>query len=111
VNVAGKKSGIFGALKLACLIAFFAVYGFVFLCAVFVRFVRRTHWGVKLLKQTVPCLYCHASVPLVGRYVCASPGCGAEYQGFIQRCQICQSGCLWTPCPGCGAAVQVGMRL
>ena len=111
MSMAGKKFGIFGALKLACLIVFFAAYGIVFLIAMFVRLARRIHWGVKLLKQTIPCLYCHAPVPLVGRYVCASPGCGAEYRGFIARCEICRGGCLWTPCPGCGGAVQVGMRL
>jgi hypothetical protein len=109
--MAGKKFGIFGVLKLTSLIVFFGVYGFVFLISLFVRLARRTHWGIKLVKQTVPCLYCRADVPLVGRFICSSPGCGAEYQGFIQRCEICQSGCLWTPCPKCGGAVQVGMRL
>ena len=109
--MAGKKSGIWWAIKATFFVAFFGVYGVACVAALMLRLVRRLWWGSRLLHDTIPCPYCHYDVPLVGRYLCSTPGCGAEYQGFIQKCNICGSGCLWTPCPRCNAAVQVGMRV
>lgn len=108
--MAGKKLGIWWAVKVIFLLVFFAVYGVVYLVGSTIRLVRRLGWGIRLLRHTIPCPYCQRPVPLVGRFICSSPGCGAEFQGFIQSCNICGSGCLWTPCPACNAAVQVGMR-
>lgn len=110
MTMAGKKSGIWWAMKMVLLLTFFAVYGVVCLVGSTIRLARRICWGIRLLRHTIRCPYCHFEVPLVGRYLCSTPGCGAEYQGFIQKCNICGSGCLWTPCPRCSAAVQVGMR-
>jgi len=109
--MAGKKSVIWRAIKATFLLVFYAVYGVVFLLGCMIRLVRRLSWGTRLLRNTISCPYCHHEVPLVGRYLCSTPGCGAEFQGFIQKCNICGSGCLWTPCPRCNAAVQVGMRI
>jgi hypothetical protein len=111
MTMAGKKSGIWSALKVTFFAAFFAVYGVAYAVALVFRLIRRLWWGGRLLHDTIPCPYCHYGVPLVGRYLCSTPGCGAEYQGFIQKCNICGSGCLWTPCPRCNAAVQVGIRI
>jgi hypothetical protein len=109
--MAGKKLGIWWAMKAAFFLVFFAVYGVVYLVGSTIRLARGLGWGIKLLRHAIPCPYCNEPVPLVGRYLCSTPGCGAEYQGFIQKCNICGSGCLWTPCPRCNAAVQVGMRV
>ena len=109
--MAAKGAGIWWAVKTAFAFTFFAAYGLVFLVRAAVKLVRRLLWGIKLLGQSLPCPYCHRPVPLVGRFLCSSPGCGAEYQGFIQACNICGNGCLWTPCPNCNGAVQVGMRI
>jgi hypothetical protein len=109
--MAGKKLGLWWALKAAFLAVFFVAYGLFFIVASAFRFVRRLRWGMRLLCESIPCPYCHRPVRLVGRFICSSPGCGAEYQGFIQSCNICGSGCLWTPCPACNGAVQVGMRI
>ena len=111
MTMAGKKSGIWWAIKATFMLAFFAVYGIADVVALMFRLIRRLWWGTRLLRRAISCPYCHAEVPLVGRYLCSTPGCGAEYQGFIQKCNICGSGCLWTPCPACNAAVQVGMRI
>jgi hypothetical protein len=109
--MAGKKFGLWWALKAAFFAVFFAGYGILHIIVSAIRLVRRFIWGVRLLGDSVPCPYCKRPVPLVGRFICSSPGCGAEYHGFIQSCNICGSGCLWTPCPACNAAVQVGMRI
>ena len=111
MTMAGKKIGIWWVIKTMFMAAFFAMYGLFFMVSAVFKLVRRTRWGVRLLRETITCPYCHAEAPLVGRYLCSSPGCGAEYHGFIQKCAICGSGCLWTPCPRCNAAVQVGMRI
>jgi hypothetical protein len=109
--MAGKKMGVWWATKTVVMLVFFGVYGSIFIIASVIRLVRRARWGIKLLGQAIPCPYCHRPVPLIGRFICSAPGCGAEFHGFIQSCSICHSGCLWTPCPGCNAAVQVGMRI
>lgn len=109
--MAGNKFGIWWALKVTFLAVFFAAYGIFFIVASVIRFVRRLIWGVRLLGDAIPCPYCKRPVPLVGRFICSSPGCGAEFQGFIQSCSICHNGCLWTSCPTCNASVQVGMRI
>ena len=109
--MAGKKWGIWWAMKAVFFLVFFAVSGVVYLVGSTIRLARRFSWGIKLLRHAIPCPYCNEPVPLIGRYLCSTPGCGAEYQGFIQKCNICGSGCLWTPCPRCNAAVQVGMRV
>jgi hypothetical protein len=109
--MAGGKLGTWWAIKSTFMVAFFAVYGVVCAIALAIRIARRMWWGVRLTRDNITCPYCHAEVPLVGRYLCSSPGCGAEYQGFIQKCNICGNGCLWTPCPRCSAAVQVGIRV
>jgi hypothetical protein len=87
------------------------VYGVCFLVSQIWTLGRRARWGVRLLRNAVPCGYCSEPVPLTGRFECKSPGCGATFAGFLGACSMCGSGCLWTPCPGCGASVQVGMRI
>lgn len=111
MTMAGKRLGVWWAIRTVLLVVFYTAYGVFFLLRSTMRLARRLWWGGRLLHQTIACPYCRYEVPLVGRYLCSSPGCGAEYQGFIQKCNICGSGCLWTPCPRCNASVQVGMRI
>jgi hypothetical protein len=96
--------------KVALALPFFAALGAFVLVRWAWNLQRRARWGARLLGESIPCPYCACAVPLTGRFECGSPGCGAIFLGFIQRCEICGSGCLWTPCPRCQASVQVGMR-
>jgi hypothetical protein len=90
--------------KYMILSPFFAGYGALVVLRSALRLLRGTNAARLSLRNELQCPHGHGNA-VVGRWRCSS--CGAQFHGWVGRCEVCGAGAAWFPCSTCG----VGIRL